>query len=153
MDHSEAASPLLHPARLITVPAEQLAQQLTLVETELFDAVTPVELLVRLWGHEEEGHNLAKRLEMLIAWFNQMSYWVARTVCTPNDAALRARCIEYFVAVADSCRLQHNLASVMAIIAGLSLSAVQRLSKTWAVRIGRLRCALFLGSSFALRRL
>lgn len=114
-----------------------LAQQLTHIELERLSMIGPEEF-VQAFAKESELEqqcvNDLKRtnnLESYVQWFNRLSYFIATEICMHLKKKNRVRMIEYFIDVAKECVNIGNFNSLMAIIAGLNMSPIQRLKKTW----------------------
>ena len=77
-----------------------------------------------------------RNLEAYVEWFNRLSNFVAMEVCcsgrSKDKKKQRAKVIEYFIDVANECCHLNNFNSLMAIAAGLNMTPVSRLKKTWA---------------------
>ncbi|XP_018331886.1 ras-GEF domain-containing family member 1B-A isoform X1 [Agrilus planipennis] len=117
---------------------EILAQQLTHVELERLSFIGPEEFVQAfakenlhiessLINDTKKTHNL----EQYIQWFNRLSYFVATQVLKHVKKKQRVRVIEYWIETGRECFNIGNFNSLMAIIAGLNMSPVARLKKTW----------------------
>ncbi|XP_055343255.1 ras-GEF domain-containing family member 1B-like isoform X2 [Paramacrobiotus metropolitanus] len=73
-----------------------------------------------------------RNLEAYVQWFNRLSYLVATEICMQLKKRHRVRIMDYFIDVAKECFNLGNFNSLMAIIAGLNMSPVRRLKRTWA---------------------
>ncbi|XP_046991990.1 ras-GEF domain-containing family member 1B-like [Schistocerca americana] len=132
----EALSPLditeLCPSPLV------LAQQLTHVELERLSYIGPeefVQAFAKENPHLETSFKDMKKtrnLESYVQWFNRLSYFVATEVCKHVKKKQRVKVMEYWIEVARECFNIGNFNSLMAIIAGLNMSPVSRLKKTWS---------------------
>ncbi|CAH1246192.1 ras-GEF domain-containing family member 1B-like isoform X3 [Branchiostoma lanceolatum] len=126
-----------------------MAQQLTHIEMERISHIGPEEFVqsfvskdVAEWDERTLFQDMKKtsNLEAYVEWFNRLSYMVATEICMVRHAASRrpvkkkhrARVIEFFIDVARECFNIGNFNSLMAIIAGLNMSPVARLKKTWS---------------------
>ncbi|CAH1975566.1 unnamed protein product [Acanthoscelides obtectus] len=118
--------------------ASVLAQQLTHVELERLSFIGPEEF-VQAFAKEnpqletsfkdmKKTHNL----EQYVQWFNRLSYFVATQVCKYQKKKMRVRVVEYWIEVGRECFNIGNFNSLMAIIAGLNMSPIARLKKTWS---------------------
>lgn len=123
-----------------------MAQQLCHIELERLANIGPEEFVQTFIPRDEADLrstlSYIKRtsnLEAYIEWFNRLGYLVATEVCLGNKKKVRAKIIEYFVDVATECYDKGNFNSAMAIIAGLNMSPVTRLKKTWS----RVKCRKF----------
>lgn len=123
-----------------------MAQQLCHIEMERLANIGPEEFVQTFIPRDEADLrstlSYIKRtsnLEAYIEWFNRLGYLVATEVCLGNKKKIRAKIIEYFVDVATECYDKGNFNSAMAVIAGLNMSPVTRLKKTWS----RVKCRKF----------
>jgi len=123
-----------------------LAQQLCHIEMERLANIGPEEFVQTFIPRDDADLrstlSYIKRtssLEAYIEWFNRLSYLVATEICLGTKKKLRAKIIEYYVDVATECYDKGNFNSAMAIIAGLNMSPVTRLKKTWS----RVKCRKF----------
>ncbi|KAK0097122.1 hypothetical protein PV326_003229 [Microctonus aethiopoides] len=130
--------------------ATVLAQQLTHVELERLSYIGPEEfvqafakskrnssggMVVVESPHLETSFKDMKKtrnLESYVQWFNRLSYFVATEVCKHAKKKQRVRVVEYWIETARECFNIGNFNSLMAIIAGLNMSPISRLKKTWS---------------------
>ncbi|CAH0547802.1 unnamed protein product [Brassicogethes aeneus] len=114
-----------------------LAQQLTHVELERLSFIGPeefVQAFAKENPHLETSFKDMKKthnLEQYVQWFNRLSYFVATQVCKYQKKKMRVRVVEYWIEVGRECFNIGNFNSLMAIIAGLNMSPISRLKKTW----------------------
>ncbi|XP_071629948.1 uncharacterized protein [Temnothorax longispinosus] len=115
-----------------------LAQQLTHVELERLSYIGPeefVQAFAKESPHLETSFKDMKKtrnLESYVQWFNRLSYFVATEVCKHAKKKQRVRVVEYWIETARECFNIGNFNSLMAIIAGLNMSPISRLKKTWS---------------------
>ncbi|XP_049819185.1 ras-GEF domain-containing family member 1B-like isoform X4 [Aethina tumida] len=115
-----------------------LAQQLTHVELERLSFIGPeefVQAFAKENPHLETSFKDMKKtqnLEQYVQWFNRLSYFVATQVCKYQKKKMRVRVVEYWIEVGRECFNIGNFNSLMAIIAGLNMSPISRLKKTWS---------------------
>ncbi|KYN43365.1 Ras-GEF domain-containing family member 1B [Trachymyrmex septentrionalis] len=118
--------------------ATVLAQQLTHVELERLSYIGPeefVQAFAKESPHLETSFKDMKKtrnLESYVQWFNRLSYFVATEVCKHAKKKQRVRVVEYWIETARECFNIGNFNSLMAIIAGLNMSPISRLKKTWS---------------------
>ncbi|CAG7703894.1 unnamed protein product [Allacma fusca] len=115
-----------------------LAQQLTHIELERLSYIGPEEF-VQAFAKDndqvETNYNDMKKtrnLECYVQWFNRLSFFVASEICKVSKKKSRIRVVEYWIETARECFNIGNFNSLMAIIAGLNMSPVARLKKTWS---------------------
>ncbi|EAT47253.1 AAEL001604-PA [Aedes aegypti] len=115
-----------------------LAHQLTHIELERLSYIGPEEF-VQAFAKENPNVDTSikdmkktRNLESYVQWFNRLSYIVATEICKHSKKKQRARVIEYWIETARESFNIGNFNTLMAIIAGLNLSPISRLKKTWA---------------------
>ncbi|XP_055684324.1 ras-GEF domain-containing family member 1B-like [Lutzomyia longipalpis] len=133
-----------------------LAYQLTHIELERLSYIGPEEFVQafskenppNLMGSDGSGtsHHSAhmpsgsgagdvkktRNLESYVQWFNRLSYMVATSIVRHGKKKQRVRLMEYWIEAARECFNIGNFNSLMAIVAGLNMSPIARLKKTWA---------------------
>lgn len=109
----------------------KLAQQLTLVDHEIFSSIHLKELLNQAWAKKDKASR-SPNVMLFIQRFNEISEWVAYEIIVNGDGMKgRATFISKFIEIADACRVLNNYNCVMGILAGLGNSAVYRLKQSW----------------------
>ncbi|XP_071442420.1 ras-GEF domain-containing family member 1B-like [Hetaerina americana] len=115
-----------------------LAQQLTHIELERLSYIGPEEF-VQAFAKENPNVETSfkdmkktRNLESYVQWFNRLSYLVATEVCKHVKKKQRVKVMEYWIETARECFNIGNFNSLMAIIAGLNMSPISRLKKTWS---------------------
>ncbi|XP_050312451.1 ras-GEF domain-containing family member 1B-like isoform X1 [Anthonomus grandis grandis] len=116
---------------------EKLAQQLTHLELERLSFIGPEEF-VQAFAKENPALETSfkdlkktRNLEQYVQWFNRLSYFVATQVCKYQKKKQRVKMVEYWIETGRECFNIGNFNSLMAIIAGLNMSPISRLKKTW----------------------
>ncbi|XP_053457986.1 ral guanine nucleotide dissociation stimulator-like 2 isoform X2 [Nycticebus coucang] len=108
--------PPADPTDVLVFLADHLAEQLTLLDAELFLNLVPSQCLGGLWGHRDRpGHShLCPSVRATVTQFNK-----------------RARLLEKWIRVAEECRLLRNFSSVYAVVSALQSSPIHRLRAAW----------------------
>jgi len=109
---------------------EAVAQQLTLIEKEMFRRVYQSELVMQSWNKADRKQR-APNLLRFISWFNHVSSWVSTEVCAGATVKQRVATIRTLLDVARYCLHYRNYNGVFEIVVGLLASPVARLKKTW----------------------
>lgn len=116
--------------------AALLAHQLTHIELERLSYIGPEEFVQAFAkeNHLESFNDMKKtrNLESYVQWFNRLSYFAATEIVKHPKKKQRVRVIEFWIETARECFNIGNFNSLMAIIAGLNLSPISRLKKTWS---------------------
>ncbi|XP_047738919.1 guanine nucleotide-releasing factor 2 isoform X4 [Hyalella azteca] len=109
---------------LIDFKAHELAEQMTVLDAELFDKVELPEVLK--WSmdqSEESSPNLKKFTEH----FNKMSYWVRTRILDQNDPKDREKYVMKFIKILKNLRKINNFNSYLAILSALDSAPIRRL--------------------------
>lgn len=118
--------------------SNHLAHQLTHIELERLFHIGPEEF-VQAFAKENphlkttfKDMKKTRNLESYVQWFNRLSYLVATEIVKHSKKKQRVKIVEYWIETARECFNIGNFNSLMAIIAGLNMSPISRLKKTWA---------------------
>ncbi|XP_023576710.1 ral guanine nucleotide dissociation stimulator-like 2 isoform X2 [Octodon degus] len=139
--------PPADPTDVLVFLADHLAEQLTLLDAELFLNLVPSQCLGALWGHRDRpGHShLCPSVRATVTQFNKVAGAVVSSVLGatstgegPGDVSIRplrppqrARLLEKWIRVAEECRLLRNFSSVYAVVSALQSSPIHRLRAAW----------------------
>ncbi|XP_058157299.2 ral guanine nucleotide dissociation stimulator-like [Dasypus novemcinctus] len=121
---------------LLAFPPQLVAEQLSLMDEELFKKVVPHHCLGSIWSqrHQKGKEHVAPTVRIVISQFNRVADSVVATClgdCSMK-AADRARVVEHWIEVARECRTLRNFSSGHAILSALESHAIGRPRKTWA---------------------
>nr|KAF6507629.1 ral guanine nucleotide dissociation stimulator like 2 [Rousettus aegyptiacus] len=135
------------PTDVLVFLADHLAEQLTLLDAELFLNLVPSQCLGSLWGHRDRpGHShLCPSVRATVTQFNKVAGAVVSSVLgatstgeEPGEVNIRplrppqrARLLEKWIRVAEECRLLRNFSSVYAVVSALQSSPIHRLRAAW----------------------
>ena len=122
---------LLLDGSVWNVDARDIAEQLALIDYDLFAGILPAEFLNQNYA-KPARHPFAPHLMKFIGRFNAFSGWVASLVVRGANAKARATRFGKMLEVATACKELNNFASLMAIVSGLNHVAVSRLRLTKA---------------------
>ncbi|XP_013012407.1 ral guanine nucleotide dissociation stimulator-like 2 isoform X2 [Cavia porcellus] len=139
--------PPADPTDVLVFLADHLAEQLTLLDAELFLNLVPSQCLGGLWGHRDRpGHShLCPSVRATVTQFNKVAGAVVSSVLGatstgegPGEVTVRplrppqrARLLEKWIRVAEECRLLRNFSSVYAVVSALQSSPIHRLRAAW----------------------
>ncbi|XP_054984530.1 ral guanine nucleotide dissociation stimulator-like 2 [Sorex araneus] len=139
--------PPADPTDVLVFLADHLAEQLTLLDAELFLSLVPSQCLGALWGHRDRpGHShLCPSVRATVTQFNKVAGAVVSSVLGatstgegPGEVTVRplrppqrARLLEKWIRVAEECRLLRNFSSVYAVVSALQSSPIHRLRAAW----------------------
>lgn len=120
----------LKKLKFLEIDALEMARQLTLLESRLYNKVKPAECLGLKWT--KPGNDVhAKGIMDSITTHNRISAWVAETILQQEDLKKRAALIKHFISIADRCRALNNFSGMWAIVSALSTAPIHRLRRTW----------------------
>lgn len=135
----------------------ELARQFTIIESKLFCAIQPEELLALEWTKKSDSK--AVNVKAMSKLSTDLANLVADTILHLEDAKKRAVMIKHWVKIAAKCLELNNYDSLMAIICSLNSSMVMRLKKTWElvsaktkVRLDELKTITDVGRNYAVLR-
>uniref|UniRef100_A0A8C8SSJ1 Ral guanine nucleotide dissociation stimulator like 3 n=1 Tax=Pelusios castaneus TaxID=367368 RepID=A0A8C8SSJ1_9SAUR len=124
------------PPDLLSFSVEEVAEQLTLMDVELFVRVQPFQCLGCVWSHRDRkgGRRAAPSVRATVAQFNAITGCVIASVLGDLQIHVpqRARRLEKWVAIAQHCWFLRNFSSLRAVLSALQSSPVHRLKRTWA---------------------
>lgn len=135
----------------------ELARQFTIIESRLFCAIQPEELLALEWTKKTDSK--AHNVKGMSTLSTDLANLVADTILHLEDAKKRAVIIKQWVKVAAKCLELNNYDSLMAIICSLNSSMVMRLKRTWELvstktktRLDELKAITDVGRNYAVLR-
>ncbi|KAF5381236.1 hypothetical protein D9757_007853 [Collybiopsis confluens] len=120
--------------KLTDIDPLELARQLTLFESSLYQKIRPMECLQRAREGSKGDKGEAGAMDniaFVIQTSNRIADWVAESVLTKEDSKKRAAAVKHLILVADRCRTLNNFSSMIAIVSGLNTPPIRRLKRTW----------------------
>ncbi|XP_069630134.1 ral guanine nucleotide dissociation stimulator-like 2 isoform X1 [Haliaeetus albicilla] len=123
------------PLDILSFQAQEVAEQLTLTEAELFLRLVPYECLGALWSQRDKRgrEGACPSVRATVRQFNRLAGAVVRS-CLGGVGLRppqRARLLEKWIRVAEECRALRNFSSLCAIISALQSSPIHRLRQSW----------------------
>ncbi|KAI9273633.1 ras guanine nucleotide exchange factor domain-containing protein [Sporodiniella umbellata] len=113
-----------------------IAEQLTLIDSELFSRIEDREFIRNMWNNTAQP-NSNNRVSASIAHFNFISAWVSTLIVSQSRTNKRASVLLKFMSVAIELRNLYNYNSLMAVLAGINNASVLRLKQTRQAVIGK----------------
>lgn len=107
-----------------------VAEQISLLELELFQRINRVELTDQKWS-KEKFHVLAGNLMASIQHVNSISFFVAAAILLQKKLKDRVKMLGRIIGIAKSLSELHNFNSLMGVLAGLGALHISRLKFTW----------------------
>lgn len=120
----------LRKMKFMDIDPLEMARQLTLKDSALYNAIRPAECLGKAWS-KSDGAERAQAIRDVIKSNNRLSGWTSESILMQEDLKKRAAYVKQFVAIADRCYALNNFSSMMAIYSGLNNAALNRLRRTW----------------------
>ncbi|KAG1898196.1 ras GEF [Suillus fuscotomentosus] len=113
---------------LLDIDALELARQLTITESQLYQKIRPSECLLRSKESKTDHHD---NIANFIRRSNRVANWVAYAILCKDEPRRRASIMKHFISVADRCRHIQNFSTMLAIVSGLNSSPIRRLKRSW----------------------
>ncbi|KAL4399531.1 Ras guanine nucleotide exchange factor Bud5 [Malassezia pachydermatis] len=111
----------------------ELARQITLMESELYCAITPHELLNRpekYKGSEYVSKSVNVKEMSLIT--TQLTNWFGECILREPELSRRSEKLNFFIQLGQASLTLQNYNLLMAVLGALNSSTILRLKKTWA---------------------
>ncbi|GBN64867.1 Ras-specific guanine nucleotide-releasing factor RalGPS2 [Araneus ventricosus] len=100
------------------------AEQLTIVDADIFERIRLAELLYPPFGPV---------VDETISRFNHVKMWCVRTILYQSCRTKRSNTISHFLKIATELHHLKNFNSMMAILSALESAPIQRLTNTWSL--------------------
>lgn len=111
----------------------ELAKQLTIIESHIFCAIKPDELLNDNYSTKRAHLKLAPNVRQSLLFTNCLSEYVLESILQPKiNQKLRVNIVKTWLKVAISCLYLRNFNSLAAIVTALQSHLITRLSKVWS---------------------
>ncbi|KAL5519818.1 hypothetical protein ACEPAG_1478 [Sanghuangporus baumii] len=108
--------------------ALELARQMTLIESQLYCAITAEELIEL----GRPGAPPAVNIKAVTSFSTAITGWVSESILDEQDVKRRALLMKFFIKVADRCTSLNNFSTPRSILAALDSSTISRLHQTWS---------------------
>nr|AAF78208.1 RalGDS-like protein 3 [Mus musculus] len=134
-DCVEEEGPSSEGPELLDFSVDDVAEQLTLMDVELFLRVRSCECLGSMWSQRDRpgAAGISPTVRATVAQFNTVTGCVLGSVlAAPGLAASqRAQRIEKWIRIAQRCRELRNFSSLRAILSALQSNPIYRLKRSW----------------------
>ncbi|KAK7793296.1 hypothetical protein R5R35_007622 [Gryllus longicercus] len=111
-------------ASLLDFKSEQIAEQMTLLDADLFMKIEIPEVLI--WA-QEQNEERSPNLTRFTEHFNKMSYWARSRILEQNEAKDRERYVVKFIKIMKHLRKINNFNSYLALLSALDSAPIRRL--------------------------
>jgi len=108
----------------------EVAKQFTINDFTIFKKVKAPELLNQAWNKPKLQYK-SPHILALIEKINRNSFWVASVILWHSKLSDRVKMIEKYIRIAEHLHNISNFNTLIAVIAGLNISAVNRMKHTW----------------------
>lgn len=136
---------VINQPTLLDLKSSEIAEQMTLLDADLFEKIEiPEVLLFAREQCEEKTPNLNKFTEH----FNKMSFWARSQILKQNDAKDREKHVIKFIKIMKHLRKMNNYNSYLALLSALDSAPIRRLEWHKTITEGlKEYCALIDSSS------
>ena len=110
---------------------KELAEELTLIDAEMFHSIDQSELENGAWTKKTK-YSLSPNVLKMIDSFNHLARIVCTEIVHEKSVSARAKAISSYIQLAGKCYRLRNYNSMKSIIAGLQSQAVYRLKRSWS---------------------
>ena len=121
---------LRHGYDILTIHPLEFARQATLMESELFKALKPSELITLGWNKPDLRHKLSPNLTKLINLSNKFTYWYAKCIVDTLNLEERVAVVQRILEIAQYFYQMNNFSGMKEIYAAFETSSVIRLEVT-----------------------
>uniref|UniRef100_A0A0N4YP66 Rap guanine nucleotide exchange factor 1 (inferred by orthology to a C. elegans protein) n=1 Tax=Nippostrongylus brasiliensis TaxID=27835 RepID=A0A0N4YP66_NIPBR len=128
----------VHASVMEYVGSHELAQQLLMLHTQLFEATDEIELVTQVIGRDQFPGRVPSNLDLLMRRFNEVQYWATTEVLLAPPQK-RVTTLRKFIKIAMYAKENRDLMTLFAITLGLSNIAVSRLTHLWERLPAKLR--------------
>ncbi|KAK7076346.1 Rap guanine nucleotide exchange factor 1, partial [Halocaridina rubra] len=135
-------------ANLLDFKSRDIAEQMTLLDAELFDIVEIPEVL--LWA-QEQNEEKSPNLTTFTEHFNKMSFWARSRILEQEDARDREKCVMKFIKIMKHLRNMNNFNSYLALLSALDSAPIRRLEWQKNITDGLKEYCALIDSSCAFR--
>lgn len=117
---------------LLAKPVSDIASQLTLMWSGIFQMLRPSELLDQRFSSSKRSLGLAPHATQLISLSNHLTAFIGDTILSPElSTKQRARVLKLWIRIADEFFNHGNLNGCVTVILTLQSTRIMRLSKAW----------------------
>jgi hypothetical protein len=124
--HTKLSHPLKH---FLQLKPEQIAQQLTLIDFEIYAEIKPEELQGESWSKKNRA-NHSSNIRRMIDHFNFLTAAIATSILNEERLRSRVKIFVKWIKVAQYLRKYNNYHTLMAVLAGLNDAPIFRLKHT-----------------------
>ncbi|KAL6304919.1 ras guanine nucleotide exchange factor domain-containing protein [Sparassis latifolia] len=112
---------------LLRMDPAVVGQHLSMYEHRLYSKIRPQQCID--WGRSRDD---VADLITLRATHHKLGAWVKSSILSADSSKKRANMVDFWICVAESCKLLNNVSSASTVVSVLSSDCVPQLHPTWA---------------------
>ena len=112
--------------------SDEISRQMTIIDWSIFLMIEPSELLNQSWNKSSLQHR-SQNVFALVSRLNKISYWIPSIILWQVETSMRVSMMMKFMEIGIFLHKLNNFNGLMGIIAGLNMSSISRLKKTWSM--------------------
>ncbi|CAB4027132.1 son of sevenless homolog 1-like [Paramuricea clavata] len=116
---------------ILTLHPIEIARQLTIIESELYRAVKPSELVGSVWTKDAVKHQTSPNLLKLIKHSNTITYWFMKSILEMMNFEERLAVLSRIVDILMVFQELNNFSGVMQVLSCIESAAINRLQHTF----------------------
>ncbi|MBW0504237.1 hypothetical protein O181_043952 [Austropuccinia psidii MF-1] len=129
----------LNSLQLIEFEPIELARQITLMESKLYRAIKPEEILGKPLNKKQ---GLAVNVRAMSATSTKMTGWITETILNEDDIRKRSQILKFWIKTGTKLLELQNYNALMSVMSALNSSTLTRLKRTWE-NVGNKTKAIF----------
>ncbi|KAI8459773.1 ras guanine nucleotide exchange factor domain-containing protein [Phakopsora pachyrhizi] len=106
----------------------ELARQITLIESNVYCAIGPEEILGQQFSKKPES---AVNVRTMSGISTKMTGWITETILNEYDPRKRAQILKFWIKLGNKLTELQNYNALMSVMSALNSSTITRLKKTW----------------------
>lgn len=115
----------------LSADPKSIAEQITLMEFDIYSRILRSELLNQRWS-KEKYQFLSKNVTSLVQRSDKLSHFIASIILYQKKLRDRKKILTRVIRVAQALLELHNFNGLMGVLMGLTLSSISRLKHTWS---------------------
>ncbi|XP_031567931.1 son of sevenless homolog 1-like isoform X2 [Actinia tenebrosa] len=117
---------------ILTLHPIEIARHLTIIESELYRAVKPSELVGSVWTKEDQKHITSPNLLKMIHHTNNITLWFEKSLCEMANLEERVAVLRRIIDILSVFQELNNFNGILEVVSALNSSPIYRLQHTFA---------------------